>query len=67
MEMLGHDDVAHNFTFVFAADLLEDTKKYITSVLGSEQLLAAIATAGDEMKIAESVDSPEPTGHGSAL
>jgi hypothetical protein len=47
MEMLRHDDIAHNFKFVLAADLLEDTKKYITSVLGSEQLLAAIATAQD--------------------
>jgi hypothetical protein len=55
MEMLGHDDVAHNLTFVFAADLLEDTKEYITSMLGCEQLLSAIATTGNEMQIAESV------------
>jgi hypothetical protein len=37
MEMLGHDDVADNFKFVFAADLLEDIDKNIARVPAGQQ------------------------------
>ena len=49
MNMLGHDHVADDDGLIALAHLLQHSQKKVTAARSSEQWLAAITTASDEM------------------
>ena len=63
MEVLGHDDVAHNNEMIFAADLFEGLQKKIAVTGCSQQWTALEATGRDEVQISGAVISLETLGH----
>lgn len=65
--MFRHHYITCDFKLVFASNLLEHAKKHVARVSRSHERLPAIATAGDEMKIAQPIDAPESAGHRPAI
>jgi len=55
MNMLGHDDIAHDDQFVTLAHLLQHLEKEVAAACRAQQRLSAVATACDEMKVTGSV------------
>jgi hypothetical protein len=67
VDVFGHHHKAEDYKTVAAACLFENAKKQVAPASGAQQWLTLIATAGDEMQIAATEESPQGFGHENRL
>jgi len=64
MHVLGHHCVAHQIEVIlFFSNFTEDADEYVSCSRTTPQRQPSIATEGDEMQMAESVDALQALGH----
>src|ERR1700674_5635726 len=67
MNVLRHDDVAHNYEAVAVPNLLHDLKEEIASVRPGEKRTALVATGGDVVQISGPVIAVQVGGHSAGV
>jgi hypothetical protein len=67
MNVIGHDNVAHDHEAIALADFLEYRQKQIAPLWARQPGLAMITTAGDEMQLIRAVVAPRMVGHTASL
>jgi hypothetical protein len=63
MNVIRHDDVAHEGELVAVPDLAENLDKHIPGADRTQQRHAAITTEGNDVKMPAPVDASEFVGH----
>src|SRR5258707_153937 len=64
MDMLRHDHVTNHLEFVFLPDFFKDFQEQVSARCGAEKWFSLVATTGDVVKVATSIEPAQSFGHG---
>jgi len=67
VNVIGHDNVAHDHEAIALTDFLEYRQKQIATLGARKPRLAMITTASDEMQLIRAVVAPGMVGHTASL
>ena len=67
MDVIGHDDVPCESEAVAGAHVVKNLDKYISGARGGKQWQPPVATASDEVQMAQSVAAVQAFRHGKRI